>query len=113
MGGKKKSITVNKKRNKGRKGFGTLSNKDNNKKSTKPKSASSQIDEVSSSYSELTSKMASTLNMLSKFNIVNKEKNRRRKGAGTVSKKENKEKLQNSSQNEVRQMNVLLHMVNI
>ena len=39
-----------------------------------------------------TSKMSSTLNNLSKSFTVNKERNKRRKGSGYVSKKDNKKK---------------------
>ena len=69
-----------------------MSNKDNKKKSTKLKPASSWIDEFSSSDGESTSKMASTSNMLSKYNNVNTETNKRRKCDGAVSKKDNKKK---------------------
>ena len=55
--------------------------------------------------------MASTPNTLSKFNTVNKERNKRRKGAGAVNKKDNKKKLQNPSHNQVIQMEFLLQMV--
>ena len=49
-----------------------------------------------------TSKMSSTLNNLSKSFTVNKERNKRRKGAGAVSSKYNKKNLQNPSQHQVR-----------
>ena len=134
MGGGKNYITVNKERNKIRKGSGAVSKKDNKKslqnpsqnqvrqmwfllqmvnghqrwhqcwircqslillikkgikerkvmvlwvrkitrKIEKPKPASSQTDEVSSSDGESTSRMESTSNTLSKYNTVNKERN--------------------------------------
>ena len=57
--------------------------------------------------------MSLTSNTLSRSNNVNKESNKRRKGAGAVSKKYNKKNLQNPIQNQVRQMNFLPQMVNI
>ena len=44
---------------------------------------------------------------------VNRERNKRRKGSDSVSKKDNKKNLQNLSQHKVRQMNFIFHMVNI
>ena len=56
--------------------------------------------------------MSLMTNTLSKSNTVNKEINKRRKGAGAVSKNDNEKKMQNSSQHQVRQIKFLLHMVN-
>ena len=91
VGVKKKYITVNKARNKIRKDYVAVIKKDN-KKISKPKPASSQKREVYYSVGESTPKMASTSNILSKSNMVNKESNERRKGACDVSKKDNKKK---------------------
>ena len=107
------SNTINKERNKARKGAGSESKKDNNKTDAKTKPSSNQTDEVSSSDGESKSKMSSALNTLSKSNTVNKESNKRRKGAGAVSKKDNKKNLQRPSQHKVKQANFLLQMVNI
>ena len=51
--------------------------------------------------------------MLSKSNNVNKERNKRSKGDGAVSKKDNKKNLQKPSQHQVIQMNYFLQIVNI
>ena len=67
-----------------------MSKKDNKKKSATLNPASSQTYEVFYSDGEWTSKIASTSNTLSKPNTVNKERNKRREGAGAVSKKYNK-----------------------
>ena len=67
-----------------------MSKKDNKKKSATLNPASSQTYEVFYSDGEWTSKIESTLNTLSKPNTVNKERNKRREGAGAVSKKYNK-----------------------
>ena len=83
------------------------------RKIEKPKSASSQTDEVSSSDGESTSKMASTSNTLSKSNTVSKERNKISKGDGAVSKKYNKKNMQNPIQYQVKQINFLLQMENI
>ena len=107
------SNTINKERNKARKGAGSESKKDNNKTDAKTKPSSNQTDEVSSSDGESKSKMSSALNTLSKSNTVNKERNKIRKGAGAVSKKNNKKNLQNPSQNQVRQMNFLRWLIYI
>ena len=62
------------------------------RKSTKLNPASSHTDEVSSLDGKLTSKMASTSNMLSKSNTVNKERNKISKCTRAVSKKDNMKK---------------------
>ena len=64
-----------------------MSKKDHKKKSSKLNPASSQTDELSYSDGESTSKMTPTSNRLSNYNTVNKERNKRRKGYGAVSKK--------------------------
>ena len=43
---------------------------------------------------------------------ADKERNKRRKGSGAMSKKDNKKNMQKSSQHQVRQMKFLLQMVN-
>ena len=55
--------------------------------------------------------MASTPNTLSKSNTVNKERNKIRKAAGSVNKKDNNKKLQKPSHNQVIQVEFLLQMV--
>ena len=57
--------------------------------------------------------MSTTSNMLSNSNTVNKERNKIRKNVGDISKKDNKNNMQNPSQHEVRHKNFLLKMVNI
>ena len=47
-----------------------------------------------------------------KFNNVNKERNKIRKGSGIVSKKDNKKNLQNQIQHQVRLMKFLLQILN-
>ena len=69
-----------------------MSKKYDKGRSAKLKPASNQTDEVSSSDGQLTLKIALTSNKLSKYNNVNKERNKRKKGVGAVSKKDNKKK---------------------
>ena len=90
-----------------------MSKKYNKIKSAKPKTALSQMDELSYSYDESTPNFSLMSNTLSKSNIVNKESNKIMKGAGSVSKKIIRKNMQNPSQNQVRQMNFLLQMENI
>ena len=61
-------------------------------KSCKNQSNTSQTHSVSSSDGELMSEMSSTSNILSKYNTMDKLRDKRRKGAGAVSKKDNKKK---------------------
>ena len=57
--------------------------------------------------------MVLTSNALSNSNTFNKESNKRSKGTGAVSKKDNNKNLQNPIQNQVKQMNFLIQVVNI
>ena len=54
----------------------------------------------------------SSMGVMKQSITVNKESNKIRKGSGATSKKDNKKKMQNSIQHQVRQMKFLLQMVN-
>ena len=57
--------------------------------------------------------MAPILDALSKYNTVDEERNKRRKGDGAVGNKDNNKNLQTPGQHQVRQTILFLQMVNI